>query len=423
MLAHLRSLPPVGEPIRVRRLRHTSSCALERQDGLVHTGSGTAALAHILQTLATRARESGSKAFEVLIPAYGCPDIVSAVAFAGLRARLVDLDGPSPFPSPEAWCAAIDANTIALVTVGFLGLRDPFTPSQACARGLPAGSFIEDCCQVHPLAVQATGDRSIVLSFGRGKPVSVMHGGAAVLAQEIVPWQPALAAPKGVLAEFARVEIATRLYNVMRSPWLYGWVRQLPGLGVGQTAFVPLDSVAPMNGRIRERLDLSQGWRDPRREALQRLFRQRFLDLGPDVLAADLWRAYGRDGDWSRGSGDVPSGDRAATERPAREPPAGVSEGTPSGGDWLLRYPLLLRTRAVRELALSQLNDAGLGASAMYAMPLESIPGVRAFTAVATTTGAAAFADRLLTLPLHADVEERDVRSMCEILSRVTQHA
>jgi dTDP-4-amino-4,6-dideoxygalactose transaminase len=399
MLAHLRSLPPVGEPIRVRRQRHTSSCAFERQDGLVHTGSGTAALAHVLQTLATRARESGSKAFEVLIPAYGCPDIVSAVAFAGLRARLVDLDGQSPFPSPEAWCAAIDANTIALVTVGFLGLRDPFTPSQACARGLPAGSFIEDCCQVHPLAVQATGDRSIVLSFGRGKPVSVMHGGAAVLAQEIVPWQPALAAPKGVLAEFARVEIATRLYNVMRSPWLYGWVRQLPGLGVGQTAFVPLESVAPMNGRIRDRLDLSQGWCDPRREALQRLFRQRFLDLGPDVLAADLWRAYDRDGERSRGSGDVPS------------------------GDWLLRYPLLLRTRAVRELALSQLNDAGLGASAMYAMPLESIPGVRAFTAVATTTGAAAFADRLLTLPLHADVEERDVRSMCEILSRVTQHA
>jgi dTDP-4-amino-4,6-dideoxygalactose transaminase len=416
MLAHLRSLPPVGEPIRVRRLRDTS-CASELQDRLVHTESGTAALAHVLQTLSNRARESGSKAFEVLIPAYGCPDIVSAVTFAGLRARLVDLDGQSPFPSPEAWCAAIDANTIALVTVGFLGLRDPFTPLQAFASGLPAGSFIEDCCQVHPLAVQATDDRSIVFSFGRGKPVSVMHGGAAMLAQEIVPWQPALAAPKGVLAEFARVEIATRLYNVMRSPWLYGWVRQLPGLGVGQTAFVALDSVAPMNGRIRERLDLSQGWRDPRREALQRLFRQRFLDLGPDVLATDLWRVHGRDGDWSRGTGAA-----VAVTSPAGS--GDVPSGGVPSGDWLLRYPLLLRSRAVRELALLQLNDAGLGASAMYAMPLESIPGVRAFTAVAaTTTGATAFADRLLTLPLHADVEERDVRSMCEILGRVTQHA
>ena len=28
-----------------------------------------------------------------------------------------------------------------------------------------------------------------------------------------------------------------------------------------------------------------------------------------------------------------PSGDRAATERPAREPPAGASEGIPSGDD------------------------------------------------------------------------------------------
>ena len=377
VLSPLRSLPPVGEPIRLRRVRQ------KREEPLIYMASGTAALAYSLQTLVRRARESGSSALEVLIPAYGCPDIVSAIAFAGLRARLVDLDGRSPFPSPEAWCAAISTRTLALVTVGFLGLRDPFSPSEAVASGLSAGSFVEDCCQVHPSAARAADDRSIVLSFGRGKPVSVMHGGAAILAPALASWRPALAAPKGVLAQFARLEVATRLYNLVRSPWLYGWVTQLPGLGVGQTEFAPLEGLVPMNERVRERLDLARGWGDPRRERLQRLLRERFLGLGSDVLAADLWRAFGRD------------------------------------GDWLLRYPLLLRNREVRDVALARLNEAGLGASAMYAAPLQQIPGVRAFAELTDTPGAAAFADRVLTLPLHADVEERDVGSMCDILSRV----
>ncbi len=141
ILPQLRVLPPVGEHIRWQRSGQNAAAQAGAEGRVVYLQSGTAALALILQTISKRARESGSTANEVLVPAYGCPDIVSAIAFAGLRARLVDLDGQSPFPSAQAWCAAINANTAALVTMQFLGLRDPITPKEAFASGLPEGAF------------------------------------------------------------------------------------------------------------------------------------------------------------------------------------------------------------------------------------------------------------------------------------------
>jgi dTDP-4-amino-4,6-dideoxygalactose transaminase len=320
----------------------------------------------------------------VLTPAYGCPDIVSAIAFAGARAKLIDLDGNSPFPHSQAWLSGIDSNTLAVISVGFLGMRDPFGPEQAAAAGLPTGAFVEDCCQVHPMAVPRETDRSVVVSFGRGKPVSLLHGGAARLMPEIAGFGPRLSTPGDRFAEVARVRISAGLYNLLRSPWLYGWVTRLPGLNVGKTEFDPLDDIQPMNSRVRAFLDPAQGWREPRRHALQRRLRQALLDARPHSVAADLWQACGSD------------------------------------EDWLLRYPLLLRDRETRDDALARLNAAGLGASAMYGRALQDIPGARAHVAAsAPCNGATEFADKLLTLPLHADVQERDVISMCEILTEV----
>lgn len=380
----LRVLPPVGEPIRLGQPMARSPQMADLEQRLQYAASGTAALALILATLAQRARDAGSAANEVLIPAYGCPDIVSAVAFAGLRARLVDLADSSPFPSIQAWSGAIDSQTLALVTVGFLGLRDPFSPEQAAAAGLAAGAFIEDCCQVHPMAATVAPDRNVALSFGRGKPVSLMHGGAALLAEAILPWRCKVSVKSGGTAGYARLAVLVRLYNLLRSPWLYGWVTRLPGLGVGQTEYHPLAEIEEMNPSVRRFLDLTRGWGDRRRMSLQRILRETLSSSRPPALEADLWSALG------------------------------------SGEEWLLRYPLLLQSRQARDEALMRLTSAGLGASPLYARPLSQIPGVGELLSKAEACpGGAAFAERLLTLPLHADVQERDVHAMCEILQQV----
>jgi len=385
--ALLRVLPPVGDPIRLKNSAQSPASVFDSAGRAVYVQSGTAALALILRSLVERAKEAGHARREVLLPAYGCPDIISAVAFAGCRARLVDLEGDSPFPSARAWSAAIGTDTLALVTVGFLGMRDPYTPVAATESGLQPGAFVEDCCQVHPMAAPAPLDRNVALSFGRGKPVSMMHGGLAALAPGVDRWWSGWTAPAGGFTPFAKVRVSVGLYNVLRSPWLYPWVTRLPGLGVGQTEYVPLDGIARMNPRIRDHLDLHRGWQDPRRAALQRALRQGLAAAHPAGLAADLWRSFGDE------------------------------------GDWLLRYPLLLKSRQARDAALAALNAAGLGASPMYSRALVDIPGVEpALAGPASTPGARSFADRFLTLPLHADVRDADAESMFHILSK-TSHA
>ncbi|MBX5461130.1 MAG: DegT/DnrJ/EryC1/StrS aminotransferase family protein [Steroidobacteraceae bacterium] len=386
----VRALPPVGDPVRLRP-RSGPATEVAPLQGASFLDSGTAALAFILKAIVTYARKQGFAGSEVLIPAYGCPDIVSAIEFAGCRARLVDVDGDSPFPSQQAWVAGIDERTLAVVSVGFLGLRDPLPPVALQAGGLAAHAFVEDCCQVHPMAVchgsqwrDGPTDRNLAFSFGRGKPVSMLHGGAARLVPDLVPYQPVLPPDDGRTVGFARLSATAGLYNLLRSPWLYGWVERLPCLGVGHTEYTPLRSLQAMNPRVRDCVNPQQDWPDQRRLTLQKRIRECLLESRPKALAADLWRTAGRE------------------------------------DDWLLRYPLLMQTREARDEALTRLREAGLGVSAMYRQALPDIAGVRQHLAEPVRCdGARRFADRLLTLPLHRDVRERDVLSMCDLLTQV----
>ena len=375
-----RSLPPVGDAIHLRRNRGARAAGMPGRPA-VYLRSGTEALALLLQAIARRARAAGSQALEVALPAYGCPDIVSAVAHAGLRARLVDLAPDSPFPAAEAWRAAAAQRPVALMTVGFLGLRDPFTPADAYAAGLAPGAALEDCCQVHPMAGLDDQGQSFALSFGRGKPVSLMHGGAALVSGELADWLPPVGSAGAEWAGFARLALTTRLYNVLRSPRAYGWATRLPGIGLGDTRYEPLTAIEPMNSHVLECLDARMGWGDAHRRALQTRLRDTLAGLSVKVLAADLWRTQGR------------------------------------GTEWLLRYPLLLASRELRDAACARLNAAGLGASPMYGRPLDDFEGIdAALTSRGPLPHARSFADRLLTLPLHADVRDRDSDAVGAVL-------
>ena len=375
-----RALPPVGEPIHLRR-RPTAPGVAAAPRHAIYLESGTASLALLFAALVRRAVANGSHAREVLVPAHGCPDVVSAVVHAGLRAKLVDLAPDSPFPSAENWRAAIDHDTLALLTVGFLGIRDPFGAAAAYESGLPDDAYVEDACQVHPRAALDGGLHNLALSFGRGKPVSLMHGGAALASPALREWLPGVSGTSGEWAGYAKLAMAARLYNVLRSPWAYGWVSRLPGLGVGETHFHALDGIRPMNSRALECLDVSAGWDDPRRRRLQRLLDSAMAGFSPRVLRAAPWR-------------------NASSE-----------------AGWLLRYPLLFAHRGMRDAAARALDAAGLGASRMYGQALPAFAGVQPHLASASRSEQAAmFADCLLTLPLHADVRDEDVDKVVGII-------
>ncbi len=85
---------------------------------LLLLNSGTAALS-LAMTIAAGSAEASSP--EVILPAYGCPDLLAAAYYAGLRPVLADIQAASPRYQQAALETAITGDTVAIVAVNFLG--------------------------------------------------------------------------------------------------------------------------------------------------------------------------------------------------------------------------------------------------------------------------------------------------------------
>ena len=86
-----------------------------------------------------------------------------------------------------------------------------------------------------------------------------------------------------------------------------------------------------------------------------------------------------------------------------------------------VRLPVLAADRATRDRAVAALVAQGIGATAFYPGGLCDIPGIEKHLApdAGHCKGAEEIAERLFTLPTHAYVEDRDLKSMAAILERV----
>jgi dTDP-4-amino-4,6-dideoxygalactose transaminase len=299
-----------------------------------------------------------------LLPAYGCPDLVAAAVHAGTEPRLVDTGGQDPSFDTNAVARAWDAEVVAVVAVNFLGVRERigFLRELARSRG---GIVVEDHAQAYP--EQALDADAVVLSFGRGKPVNLLGGGAFLLR---APDQSGrrLRQRRGSTAVFWARAAA---FNLATRRSVYGWLSRLPGLHVGETRYRQLRCVKAIDSaRLRRLAANADAW-----------------------LARSRWRE-----EWlSRKFSGMPGVIALPVELAGR---AGR----------LLRYPVLMRDRETRDRALAALLREGLGASNLYAVPIPDIPGVPEEVRVQRAIpGAQAFAERLITLPLHDGVNEDDL--------------
>ena len=372
----LRSLRPVGN--RIASSEGMGGCELEALvDGyrVSHLSSGTAALALAMRMACKR---SGVESPEVVLPAYGCPDLVAAAVHAGARPVLADLRPDSPGYDPEAVAALLNPRTAAIVAVTFLGIRSDFGRLRTII-GDRNVVLIEDSAQWFPRepAQRFLGDY-VVLSFGRGKPVNVLGGGALLVSGSMEsPPAPQSSAGGAALRDAAEVAI----YNSLIHPRIYGIAERLPFLGIGLTRYHPLEEIAGMPPARRQRLPVNVG---------------RYLARRLDVQ--DKWREV-----LARLDG------RHITDLP-------LTHGVPC--DYaLLRYPILMGSKALRDETYAQLRHAGLGASIMYARALPDIEGVGPLVTVQRGFPCARdFADRLLTLPTHEDVDDATIRRTANLL-------
>lgn len=369
----LKRLPPAGNPVLAQSSTNPEACfeSVFGHHAVFMYGSGTMALAAAL--IAAKEAIGVSKP-EVLIPAYACPDLVSAAIYAGVRPVLVDLELNRPWMDLKQLRARITSNTIAVIAVHFLGLSERLGQ----IRNLLAGTdilLIEDSAQLFPRAPGAKvwqGDL-VILSFGRGKPVSLLGGGALICRKRsLVPHLPlaidaALHAEKsGSSIKFA---IKARLYNQLLAPYWYGILSSLPFLNLGETCYIPLNHISSPGARksalLATNITAYQKWDGEG----QRLISSLLEELASDRIT-DISREIANDP-------TLP----------------------------LLRYPLLIKTAELRDLLLKKLSLAGLGASRMYPTPLPEIPGLTAyFQDQNGFQNAKAFSEKLLTLPCHSGV-------------------
>ena len=251
MAAALRRWPPGGEAFgpaalwvaaRARdpegELRAALRARLAGAEVTLHA-SGREAMRVAMAFLAKqRARD------EILVPAYTCFSVPASAVAAGLRVRLVDvtLEG---HVDPACLETLPLERAAALVVSNLFGVPEPVGGLRE--RLAEAGvALIDDAAQALGARtpegpVGARGDLGI-LSFGRGKPLSALGGGAIVWSE-----------PRGLEAGRADPRRGAALakalaYDVALQPAVFRWLAAIPALHIGETPFEPGFPRGPIDG-------------------------------------------------------------------------------------------------------------------------------------------------------------------------------
>jgi len=81
-----------------------------------------------------------------------------------------------------------------------------------------------------------------------------------------------------------------------------------------------------------------------------------------------------------------------------------------------IRYPILLPNEATRDRVWKRLHKAGLGATCSYPRVISDYAGIKAEVIEAHETGARQIAARILTLPVHRYLREKDIEATRDII-------
>ena len=369
--AGLSRAAPGGSPIPLRVLRRVLAggdaeaelCAgLAQRVGAPRVtlhASGREAMRVALSCLAER---SGRR--EVVVPAYVCFSVPASAVAAGLSVRLVDVDESGRI-DPSSLAQLPLENAAALVVANLFGVAEPLRDvlPLASAAGV---ALVDD-------AAQALGARSPegpaggrgelgVLSFGRGKPLSALGGGAIAWASD----PPGDVAQPRVTGRPLPAALRALAYDAARIPALLGVLSRIPALGIGETVYDPDFARGPVPGAA---LCLAHALL-PELEAGNRARAEIALEL-----ATALRRETGF--------------------RPILAEP-GATAAYP-------RLAVVAPSAEAREAALGALRP--LGASRFYPSTLAQVAPLRPHrVGTGECPGAERLASRLFTLPTHAGV-------------------
>lgn len=329
--------------------------------------SGKAALTLILLGL----QELSSRR-EVIIPAYTCYSVPSAVLKAGLKLSLCDIDASTLGFDWAALERSINEKTLCVVPCHLFGIPTDMDRVRDICR--QRGVYVvEDAAQamgsVHKGRRLGTIGDVGLYSFGRGKNITCGSGGVIVtnsnpIADAIKPHYEKLRAP--TFRETLKEWLDLLLMSVFIHPSLYWLPSGLPFLKLGETIFYrdfPILKLSDMKGAVLGR------WKTRLKSATdQRVENGRYFEEQLGAMA-----------------------------RPRRD------DSVP-----YLRFPVLAGSREKRDEILSRSKRRGLGLSRMYPKAIHQIDELRADFAGKAFPTSEMVAERLLAVPTHQYISKAD---------------
>lgn len=368
---------PAGNKITLRTSNFDTNLCNPLNINFFHSGTASLAAAIIVSC---KLKGVNTSTAEILLPAYACPDLVSAILFSGAKPVLVDLQKNSTFLSVTDIEKKITDNSVAIISVNFLGISENTDHLQTICKQHNL-YLINDSAQWFPGFSDITnwpGDFNII-SFGRGKPVSLLHGGAVITTdlekkQAIDELELSLDNNKESFPVWLKIHI----YNTVIKPFYYGILTKIPGLNIGETRYKKLTAICKMDKEylslLPENIDKYSS-----RKTNQLLIHQKIKTF-TDSKVIDL---YKQNTDHS-----------------------------------LLRYPLLITDKPIRDKFLKETTY--LGVTNMYKRPLNEIDGLEnILNTKAVYTNASDFADHLVTIPTYEDIKPSVID---KVFNRLSYH-
>ena len=340
--------------------------------------SGTESLAACIQAAKNYSNKLQP---EVIMPAYCCPDLVSAADFAGVRTILVDFEYERPWMNLKSIEKKINSNTIAIIAVNFLGIPERIHQ----IRKLLVDSsiiLIADNAQAFSPQTGTPQYDFCVMSFARGKPVNLLAGGLVISKEmQLLEAMPASNAVKQTTSAHAIQLGKIYLYNTLINPRVYWLTQFTPFLRLGATEYKQLKTIRNHSSTMRENLscNLSAYIKSaPRTREITRQLTESTISSGLKPLNSLCNINY--------------------DER-------------------MLRLPVLAETQEQRDYIFRKLDKEGLGVSLMYKNALPNVLGLTSrFVDCEAFPHATNLANRLFTLPLHEDVTDNDVFKISRLL-------
>jgi len=346
--------------------------------------SGRAALATIVCGLA-----AGSSRRNVIIPAYTCYSVPSAIIRAGCRVVLCDVDPHTLDFDYSDFRRQVDGETLCIIAPHLLGQAVDIPRMRAIAQAYHV-PVVEDAAQAMGgrLDGRWLGTQGDVgfFSLGRGKNVTAGSGGIILTSSDEMASQL-----RAVYEELPEAPLVSQVVNVMMvsamrlalHPRLYWLPSGLTFLGLGETIFDRDFALHKMDGA---RSGLLAGWQER-----LRVSNSERVDRASQYL------------------------DRLPTSLQRVDP-------VRTKGVVYLRLPLLMPTTDSKAAVCALSRSQGLGVGPLYPAPISEIPELKGTLVPRRFEGAETLAERLVTLPVHHYVEKADIERICRALQATTEN-